>query len=141
MNTHIYSNGITQYSFCFPAVGPPTMQISITGRAYLSNSISITCFVTSNNQILTGLYSSFNWMKDGRNFSGYLPTEVFTSDTTTNTTSIIEFPSLQLNNSGLYECVASHTEPAIPALPLKDSISLNVLGKQFVITPNLLHNH
>ena len=139
---YIYSNSITQYSFWFPTDGPPTLFISVTGETYLSNSINITCFVPTKGKNFSTHYTSLKWMKDGRNFDGDPSAEVTISMLygTMITRSIIRFPSLQLNHSGLYKCAATPIEEQNPALPLSDSIYLNVFGKQFVITSYLYTN-
>ena len=136
---YIHSNSITQYSCWFPAVAPPTLHISVAGETYLSNSIKITCFVTSKDQYSFYLYASLTWMKDGRNFYGDPSTEVNITRLVgpMSTTSIIKFPSLQLKHSGLYECALTPIVQTSPAIPLSDSIYLNVFGKQFVITSHL----
>ena len=136
---YIYSNSIRKYCCWFPTVGPPTLYISVTGETYLSNSINITCFVPSKDQRFSKLYTSLNWKKDGRNFDGDPSAEVTISILygTMITTSFVRFPSLQLNHSGLYKCAATPIEQTRSALPLSDSIHLNIFGKQFVITSHL----
>ena len=81
-------------------------------------------------------------MKDGRNFDGDPSAEVTITMLygTMITRSLVKFPSLQLNHSGSYKCAATPIEKPNPAVPLSDSIYLNVLGKQFVITSYLYTN-
>ena len=107
------------------------VMISLTGQAYLSNNINMTCYVTQGKVKFYDVYESLIWMKDNRVYRGdpHIKNPIVNFDRPEGYYSIIRFPYLTTDNNGLYQC----------ATKLRQSSSATILSNSAQITMSSKH--
>ena len=100
------------------------LDISVSDKTYLGNNINMTCFITPGRINFYDVYQFVVWKKNGSiiedDYSISKPGTFY---------SIINFASLQLNNSGMYECATVPNAEPNSTTSLFDTLYLSVSGK------------